>query len=879
MEPLSAEHVPPAHAGTGSKDVGPSGVVVEGSGDASAQGGIANTGYLHIDRYYAAPHDAPPSNSEGSSGSVAWPIRVGRLPGLASAFQPRTRITGLVCVPALSEVGVDRLSRGSSDVLVGEAARFWKPSVVLTGGGGVGKSQLAAACAIEAIQSGIDIVVWADASNLDSLLSTFATAGAHAHVRGVTGAPGDVEGDAREFRDWLANTKRTWLIVLDNVVDPARILDWWPTSRTGTGRVLATARRRDSDLSGSGRAMIKLGGYSSQEATDYLAGRLTDAGREDLLDGAVPTLAEDLGWLPLALSHAAAYMIDQSVTCGRYLDLLADGTRRLDDLMKGDPDGHGRRPDGSSREVSVTLLLALDAADSCIPVGLARPALTLAAVMDAAGHPEEVWRTKPVLRYLSTHRVTPSAHSVATPTDGVERGSAGDDCASRDGDPEHPGVGSILVNSVTAADAEAVVPLLARYGLLDLDAGGETAPRDHRDSGVGPQSPPGQRIVSLHQLTARAARERAGSRAVQVAASAAARVLTLERVWPLDDRAYPVRAALLRANASMVAALAGDSLWHPLAGNPLRWKHGRSLLAAGIPGAAVEHWRKLLSDATRFVNIEMATETDEAPGDMSVDGGPGLLLDARANLASALAKTGDLHDLAEAADHREEIVQLLIAAGRPEDDERLLIARVNLAAALARTDRLETAVSMMEDVVIIRAEKHGEHAGPTAAARSVLAGMYHATGRHRAAADLLEGIVDLRDRTLGPDHLDTVRDRANLAVSYASLGRVDDALHIERHVVDVRVRELGEHHPDTLTARVNYAVSLRQLGLLDEALIELRQATEGRIEALGAEHLHSRAALQELQSWTAGSPPNTFAAEVGADAEVAARRSRFRFRR
>jgi hypothetical protein len=72
-------------------------------------------------------------------------------------------------------------------------------------------------------------------------------------------------------------------------------------------------------------------------------------------------------------------MIVQRVTCGTYLDLYTAGTERLDELMPEDPDGH-------ARSITVTLLLALDAADAQEPTGLARPAIELAAVLDPAGH-------------------------------------------------------------------------------------------------------------------------------------------------------------------------------------------------------------------------------------------------------------------------------------------------------------------------------------------------------------------------------------------------------------------------------------------------------------------------------------------------------------
>ncbi|MEW2418111.1 hypothetical protein AB0953_31065 [Streptomyces sp. NPDC046866] len=68
---------------------------------------------------------------------VVWPVRVGMVPHLASAFQARTGLR-------------DRIDQ----------AQIGRTSVVLFGGGGVGKSQLAAAFAHRALADGTEVVVW-----------------------------------------------------------------------------------------------------------------------------------------------------------------------------------------------------------------------------------------------------------------------------------------------------------------------------------------------------------------------------------------------------------------------------------------------------------------------------------------------------------------------------------------------------------------------------------------------------------------------------------------------------------------------------------------------------------------------------------------------
>lgn len=106
----------------------------------------------------------------------AGPAPVGRIPGLATAFQPRPGLRDRITA-ARSGTGGDS---GSAGVVLTQAVSSSAPSApspgsrvpatsggpagVLSGGGGVGKSQLAAWFADRAVRDRTDLVVWVDAS-------------------------------------------------------------------------------------------------------------------------------------------------------------------------------------------------------------------------------------------------------------------------------------------------------------------------------------------------------------------------------------------------------------------------------------------------------------------------------------------------------------------------------------------------------------------------------------------------------------------------------------------------------------------------------------------------------------------------------------------
>lgn len=382
---------------------------VNDSGAASAtSGGFANTGIIKDSPLTVInqPPTPPPD----------WPAQVGQVPPLASAFQVRPRLRKRIDAAreATGELGPSSCHSTGGNLTgenvaaegatadgtaessgAGGAAGGVVLTQVLTGGGGVGKSQLAASYAVQAVQDGTDLVVWVDTSIPGALIASYAQAASRVQAASHTGQPGDLEADARAFLAWAATTRRSWLVVLDDVTDPEQAALWWPASHTRTGWVLATTRRRDDVLTGGGRRKVNVDVYEDDEALSYLNTRLHDAGKAHLLNDHAAELAAALGNLPLALSHAAAYMISQRVTCGTYLDLYTAEVEKLDELMPRDPDGHGRTPDGQTRRITVTLLLALDAADTSDPVGLARPAMDLAATLDPTGHPSPCGNPRP----------------------------------------------------------------------------------------------------------------------------------------------------------------------------------------------------------------------------------------------------------------------------------------------------------------------------------------------------------------------------------------------------------------------------------------------------------------------------------------------------
>ncbi|MFS8365082.1 trypsin-like serine protease, partial [Streptomyces sp. CWNU-52H] len=470
---------------------------------------------------------------------VARQVEAGPIPALATAFQPRTGLR-------------ERIDAAWADN--GSVVLAQEPTRVLSGGGGVGKTQMAAAYAADALRKDADLVVWTPAADVQQVIARYAEAAALLELPGTSGQ--DLEADAHLLLQWLRTTRERWLVVLDDITDPDTVDPWWPVSLTGTGHVLATTRRRDARLTGNGRIRVDIDVYTPAESAAYLEQRLAAENMSHLLDDDTTQLAEALGHLPLGLGMAAAHMINEELSAGAYLRLFNDRRARLEKVMPATADTEGYHKPTQPTQITTALLLSLDAAQAADTTGLATAVLRLTALLDPAGHPHALWNTSALLNHLATHRTPPPP--------------------SQDDTTTHPA-------PATAEQTHSTLRLLHRYALLTCDTRAEP------------------RAVSIHALTARATRETTSATDVPALTTAAADALL--QIWPDLDQHHVDQTAALRANTSALAHHTGDHLWQP-EGHPVLYRAGNSLLNTGLAASATTYWRDMVADAERLLGGE-----------------------------------------------------------------------------------------------------------------------------------------------------------------------------------------------------------------------------------------------------------------------------------
>ncbi|MBY8879557.1 tetratricopeptide repeat protein [Actinacidiphila acidipaludis] len=747
--------------------------------------------------------------------AISWPHQVGVIPQRAEAFQDRGERS--------------RLRAGTTDGGTAVLAQ------VLSGMGGVGKTQLAADYAEEVWDTGaVDLLVWVTATSRDAVETAFARAGAD-----VCGAdPASPQRACETFLAWLRTGRRRWLVVLDDIADPKDLAGLWPPA-VPHGRTVATTRRRDAALAGGGRRIVEVGVFTPDEAVTYLTSVLATRGRAEPA-AELGSLAMDLGHLPLALSQAAAYLVDAGIRVAAYRELLARRARTLADVS---PDV---LPDDQMHTMAASWELSVDYADRLRPCGLARPMLELTAFLAPNGIPASVLTSTFAGLFLAGHRTSPHAGA-------EEHGTARAPVA------------------VPADDAAAALRALHRLSLV-------TAPGAADEGAAGPGGVAAEgRMVRVHQIVQRATRDRLPSERFERAVTAVAYALV--EVWPEVERDTGLADALRACAAALISCAdecrerdahrgsggrdgSGQHWERDASGgragslyrgrlHPVLYRLGRSVGESGQVAAALRYFRQLTTLAERRFGADH----------------PDTLL-ARGHCAQWRGETGDVAGAVAAYGELLDDMARVLGPGHPE----VSAARSNLAFWRGEAGDVAGAVAasteLLRDVVRLRGPDHPF----TLNARHNLAFWRGQAGDAAGAAAAFAALLADRLRVLGPDHRDTLITRGNLAGWREKAGDEAGADEAFAEVLADQTRVLGPDHPDTLTTRSTLAGHRGQAGDAGGAAAAFAALLADRLRVLGPDHPDTVSTLGHLAHWRAEAGDTRGVAE--ALAEVLADRLR-----
>ncbi|WP_190016958.1 FxSxx-COOH system tetratricopeptide repeat protein [Streptomyces lucensis] len=691
----------------------------------------------------------------------------------------------------------------------------------LHGRGGVGKTQLAVEYA-HRFAGEYELAWWIAAEDpalIPDQLAQLATR--------IGAAPaGAPSADVVDALLGELRTRSRWLLVFDNIEDPAALLPYLPG---GGGHVLITSRNPHWRTHAS---PLNVDVFTRAESIALLhahGAALDDTDADDL--------ARTLDDLPLALAQAAA-LLTYGLSAADLTAELARSTAKV--LAEGRPISY---PVSLAAQVRLT---ATRLQADHLGAATLLSALTVLApepfpVTTCAGHLPDTAST-PLAKALAT-RLSGSAalraitrHSLARVQDGTIQ--------------LHRLTQTVLRDQLTPGqrqqagrDAEA---------LLTAATPGDTGQ---------PSTWPGWRALLPHLLAVDPS----------LITSEAGRDVVRNACWYLLDRgqARTARDRLQQLYDTWLRQLGPDHEDTLSTAQYLARAHDDTqdhASARALDEDTLQRHRRLLGDdhpdtlnsasnlairlaALRRTEEARILEEDTLTRQQQVLGKdhPDTLITA-SNLAARLAELGRTEEARALDEDTLQRRRRVLGDDHPDT----LRSASNLANRLAELGQIEEARILDEDTLTRQRQALSEDHPYTLITASNVAVRLADLGRTEEARTLEEDTLTRQQQVLGKDHPDTLITASNLAIRLAELGRTEEARTLEEDTLTRQQQVLGKDHPDTLITAYLLATRLAELGHTQEARTLGEDTLTRQQQVLGKDHPDTLITMRFLEQLDEG---------------------------
>ncbi|KAI4261188.1 MAG: hypothetical protein L6R42_003611 [Xanthoria sp. 1 TBL-2021] len=692
--------------------------------------------------------------------------------------------------------------------------------VVLLGMGGQGKSRLALDFARRvSIESQSTLVLWVDATTKQSMTRAFEDIADHWNSRKRRFI--DTESRIKYVNEVLA--ERKWLIVFDNYDHPDQFTDVCSFIPPGDGSVLFTSRHVDAGLLGKA---VQLSGMDEGEGLELLRLRTGQNLDEPSNRAAAIKVLQTLGYLPLAVDQAGAYIRQQTLPLPLFLQIYESQKQMIlnqkhiywDYKKKLDSEAKAETP----LDVLTTWEMSIQQVGSThVTRGVVEHVLTIAAFLGHVEISESLFReyaqyTRPVPNWLV--------------------------CFTRNGEWEphkyRDMVSKLLRlslaqgrNSITGECCLSLHPMIKDWLQLRIT---ET------DRGVY--------IMETINILANYINANVQERSLQEVRS------LLGHLDACTNSHTKFRTGTHRFGF-------GHLRNHAITFSTFYMSHGRYREAEEGFQAVLEH------DTQEFGNKHAHTfRTVRQLADAFVHGGK--YLQAHDLLSKAF------HDSHDKADIETIRIVFALAGVLAKLDRQTNAERCYETALKGYALRKDLAQSREVYLLYERLAETKRYLGKHAEAESFyvaahrgyeadcrydedttldmlrtaggLANLLRTLGRYEEAEKSYREAWQGYKKHLGADHPQTTTMLTNLAISCRNQSKFEDAEIYLEESLKIFQKSLGSDHPDSLRALMNLSICIDKQGHYREAEIKYREVLKGREKKLGLEHPYTRRTIERL---------------------------------
>ena len=648
--------------------------------------------------------------------------------------------------------------------------------------GGVGKTTLATEYTYRRA-SDYEIVWWVRAEETATLAADFSALAAQLNLpeKDARETPVIVEAVRREL-----NGRTGWLLVFDNARGAEDLRDYLPRSRTGHALITS----RDANWGAMARK-LEVTTLAPADAVKFLLER---ARQSD--ETAAGKLAEALGYLPLALEQAAAYIEAAEETLAGYLELFRARRRELW------PDE--KPPAGYPDTVATTWLISFAEAEQQSAAAadllrlcafLAPDDIPLEMLRDGAEHlPESLAAT--IADKLALNKAIAALRRYSL----IEKK---DDNLSI----------HRLVQAVTRdrlAQDEQMKWAEAAVGVVN-----DAFPRESDDVRTWPVC----RKLLPHALAAAEQGE-----ALNVAVEATGRLINQTGMHFLGRAQYDEAKQSFERSQRIVEAAFGSD--HP---NVAALVNNLGLVLHAL--GKLDEARQCFERALCIKEAAFGSDHPNVAGNVN-------------NLGEVLRELGKLD---EALQCYERALRIDEAAFGP-DHPSVAISVSNLGLVLKTLGKLDEAHQCYERALRIDEAAFGSDHPNVARDVNNLGMVLQALGKLNEAHQCFERALELFELYLGKDHPNVAVLANNLGGALQALGKLDEARQCFERALRIDEAAFGSDHPNVARDVNNLGMVLKDLGKLDKARQCIEWALRIFTAFLGDDHPNTVIVRDNLKS-------------------------------
>ena len=683
-------------------------------------------------------------------------------------------------------------------------------------------------------------VIWIHAGSRDRLEKSFRD------VLDAIGIRYSPEIDClRIVEDWLREEKNgPWLMIVDNVDDTEVIfspLDTEPSSPTQLlscipnvdhGSVLFTTRWKAVAQKVAKKDHVQIGEMTEQDAKNLLKSYLGDEYEES---PHVDVLLEELGYIPLAISHAAALMSEKLISISDYLESYQASEEDRIELLRPTLEAMGISDSNNSYSngdypVLKTWLISFSHVKADKQTGpLASELLSVMSFMDRQEIPKYLFdnfRPEALSAHYTTAFGTLKSFSIISQTGKRDQTRFN----------MHRLVQLSMrkwldQNNLSDQYVEQALILLSEkfpegtfenWKICDeLVVHAESVLRLTTNStGIPARMRLLTNVASFQNTRGQYSSAESKRREVVKLKTESLGPDHIETLMAMDSLAMVLREQAKYEVADKISRQVLDKKETMLGKKNVETLNTAHLVAT------------LLGDCGRHCDAEkLHRENYEARRELlgreHLD-----TLNSASSLSLELWELGRFADAEEISQNALESRTQLLGETHPSTLE---IAGT-LGFILECSGKLVEAEELKQRMLEIRTDIYGPNHPDTADSEHDVGWILHQLGRYEEAEPHYRNALESKRKLLGDDHPKTLTTMCNLPVFYCDSGEYEKAETHSRAVIRSFKRKQGDQHPQTLDAIGGLAVILRHRGKLVEAAKAACISIEGRGRVIGENH-------------------------------------------